>query len=508
MFRSRLSSTVIGALLASTLVIITSPVQAALPDGRVDTSFGTSGFTRTIIADNDIILDIALDSQDRIIAGGFAVIGGAQNFALARYTSNGVLDTSFGTAGLTTTAIGTSASINSIALDGQGRIIVGGVATIGGAGKFVVARYTSSGVLDTSFGTAGLATTTIGDAAMLFSIALDSQGRIIVGGLTVIGGAQNFALARYTSNGVLDTSFGTAGLTTTAIGTSASINSIAIDSQGRIVVGGFATIGGANKFVLARYTSSGVLDTSFGTAGLATTTIGADAIIFSIAFDSQGRIIGGGLTVIGAVQQFALARYTSNGVLDTSFGTSGFTTTLIGTNDAILSIALDSQERILAGGGATIGGPGTNFVLARYSSSGVLDTSFGTSGLITTTPDNVFGSTRSIVFDSQGRVIAGGFGGTYTRVINEFNLVRYLVSTNPDLVAIAAQAAANAEAARKAKEQKELIEILSLIPKIGGLTLSIGEVTKSLYSTKCVKGKTIKYVRYGSKCPKGYAKKK
>jgi 4-hydroxyphenylpyruvate dioxygenase-like putative hemolysin len=72
----------------------------------------------------------------------------------------------------------------------------------------------------------------------------------------------------------------------------------------------------------------------------------------------------------------------------------------------------------------------------------------------------------------------------------------------------AAQAAAQAEAARKAREQQELIEILALIPKIGELTLSLGETTKSLYSTKCVKGKTTKYVKYGVKCPKGFAKKK
>jgi hypothetical protein len=68
--------------------------------------------------------------------------------------------------------------------------------------------------------------------------------------------------------------------------------------------------------------------------------------------------------------------------------------------------------------------------------------------------------------------------------------------------------AAQAEAARKAREQQDLINILALIPKIGELTLSLGETTKALYSTKCVKGKTTKFVKKGSKCPKGYAKKK
>ena len=90
----------------------------------------------------------------------------------------------------------------------------------------------------------------------------------------------------------------------------------------------------------------------------------------------------------------------------------------------------------------------------------------------------------------------------------DFAVVRYLASNASEAAAEAARvAAANAEAARKAKEQRELTEILALIPKIGELTLSLGETTKSLYSTKCVKGKTIKYVKKGAKCPKGFLKK-
>jgi uncharacterized delta-60 repeat protein len=504
MFRPKLPNVIAVALLASTLVAIASPVHAAPSDGRIDTSFGTSGFTTTIIGTTDQLHSIALDSLGRIITGGFATIGAAGQFALARYTSNGVLDTSFGTLGLTTTTIGTGSNITSIVLDSQGRIIAGGSAQIAGATTFTLARYTSSGVLDTSFGTAGLTTTTIGTGSNISSIALDSQGRIVAGGLAeIVGGATIFALARYTSNGVLDTSFGTLGFTTTTIGTYAGINSIALDTQGRIITGGLADFTGLEKFILARYTSNGILDTSFGTAGLTTTTIGTNSNITSIALDSQGRIIAGGFAFIGGVQQFALARYTSSGVLDTSFGTAGLTTTTIGTGSAITSIALDSQGIIITGGGAVIAGA-TTFALARYTSSGVLDTSFGTLGLITTTPDNN-DLIRYITLDSQGRIIAGGISGMFQA--QKFALTRYLLTANPDPAAIAAQAAAQAEAARKAKEQKELMEILALIPKIGELTLSLGETTQSLYSTKCVKGKTTKYVNKGSKCPKGYVRK-
>ena len=103
------------------------------------------------------------------------------------------------------------------------------------------------------------------------------------------------------------------------------------------------------------------------------------------------------------------------------------------------------------------------------------------------------------------------------RTLSDYNIQRestIFLRQNPVIIAAAEAAeatrvaAAQAEAARKAKEQKELMEILALIPSIGELTLSLGETTQSLYSTKCVKGKTTKYVKYGAKCPKGYVKKK
>ena len=131
---------------------------------------------------------------------------------------------------------------------------------------------------------------------------------------------------------------------------------------------------------------------------------------------------------------------------------------------------------------------------------------------VMTSPDGITWTGRTpAVVDNQWASVAYGDGLWVAVSIGGDNRVMtsgVIVTTAAANAEAARVAAANAEAARKAKEQRELTEILALIPSIGELTLSLGEITKSLYSTKCVKGKKTKYVKKGSKCPKGYVKKK
>lgn len=136
-----------------------------------------------------------------------------------------------------------------------------------------------------------------------------------------------------------------------------------------------------------------------------------------------------------------------------------------------------------------------------------------TTGLISGTPT---AQATAVTYTITATNTAGSSTATYSLTVNadpaiaaaaEAARLAAVEAARLAAVEAARVAAANAEAARKAKEQKELTEILAIIPKIAELTLGLGETTKSLYSTKCVKGKTTKYVKYGAKCPKGYKKK-
>ena len=204
------------------------------------------------------------------------------------------------------------------------------------------------------------------------------------------------------------------------------------------------------------------------------------------------------------------------GDLDISFSGDGKVTTAIGAgNDVAYSVILQSDGKIVVAGYSVIGG-NNDFALARYNTDGSPDTSFDTDGKVTTAIGASDDQARSVVLQSDGKIVVAGQSSNGSNY--DFAVVRYLASNASEAAAEAARvaaanaeaarvAAANAEAARKAKEQRELTEILALIPKIGELTLSLGETTKSLYSTKCVKGKTTKYVKKGAKCPKGFLKK-
>jgi uncharacterized delta-60 repeat protein/uncharacterized repeat protein (TIGR01451 family) len=218
-----------------------------------------------------------------------------------------------------------------------------------------------------------------------YALALQPDGKIVVGGYSVNIATLNkdFALVRYNYDGTLDTTFGggTGKVTTDFNGTSDRIWGITLQSDGKIVaVGETVSLAfpGTNDIAIARYTTAGVLDTTFGGTGKVTTDHGGGAnnAAYAVAMSGTNIIVAGYETVSGN-NDFMIARYTTAGVLDPTFGTLGVTTQgFSGFNDVARAVAIDSSGNIVVGGYARSGGGDDDFAIARFTSGGVLDTTF------------------------------------------------------------------------------------------------------------------------------------
>lgn len=384
-------------------------------DGSLDDSFGTGGVVITSIgASHDLGMSISLQSDGKIVLGGVARMPNFEDFAIARYNSDGSLDTSFGIDGKVTTAITSSTDIlYSITIQPDGKILAGGQSRTGNS-EFALTRYNSDGSLDYSFGNSGIVTTAISFAPdTARSIALQGDGKILLAGYYVNSGEIDFAMVRYNTDGLLDVSFGTGGKVVSDIGTGDDYGySVAVQQDGKILLGGTSTFGNSYDFSLARYNIDGSYDTSFGFGGIVTTAVDAgDDWGRSILVQRDGRIVLGGAANNGSSGDFALVRYNVNGSLDSSFGLGGRVTTAIGTgNDQGLSVQLQADGKLVIGGFATIGSS-EDFVLVRYNADGSLDTRFN----LSSTLDGFVNYTENgspVVLDSSVQIFDAELSGT------------------------------------------------------------------------------------------------
>jgi uncharacterized delta-60 repeat protein len=411
------------------IIALLAPFADGAPGG-LDTSFGMGGKVTTSIGSlSDGGRSVALQSDGKIVVAGYSYNTGSNyDFALVRYTSSGVLDGSFGTGGKVTTPIGSGADEGySVALQSDGKIVVAGYSYNGSNNDFALVRYTSGGALDSSFGTGGKVTTPIGSSDDVgTSMALQPDGKIVVAGYVGTYPNADVALVRYTANGTLDSSFGTGGKVTTDIGSSDVGLSVALQSDGRIVVAGYSYKGSYPDIALVRYNADGTLDSSFGTGGKVTTPIGSsnsEDVGYSVALQSDGKIVVAGYADNGSSDDaIALVRYTASGALDTSFGTGGKVSTVIGRGGVGQSVVLQSDGRILVAGDSWNGND-SDVALVRYTASGALDSSFGTGGKVTTPIGSSNDNGKSVMLQSDGKiVVAGSFlNGSYADTV----LVRY-----------------------------------------------------------------------------------
>lgn len=392
-------------------------------DGNLDPSFGTGGLVVTPFGTSSGIIpnlrNVRVQPDGKIVAVGVATTGAANDFALARYNPDGSLDTTLNGTGLVSTNFNGFSSDQAFGsvIQPDGKIVAVGFTDalrVPFVSDFALARYNPDGSLDTTFGTGGLVVTQFtvpsSNTSQAFAVVLQPDGKIIAAGRSPMAGMPRFALTRYNTNGSLDTTFGTGGMVTTAFSGSPNdrINAVLLQPDGKIVAVGFAS--GAN-FALARYNINGSLDTTFGSGGTVVTNIamGNDQIT-SALLQPDGKIVAAGFANISG-NQFALARYNTNGSLDTTFGSGGTLTTIIpgGTASTANGVLLQADGKIVAVGFSTISSV-INFVLVRYMSNGSVDTTFGSSGFVTTPfPGSTDSTPFSTAMQADGKIIAAGY---------------------------------------------------------------------------------------------------
>lgn len=354
-------------------------------DGSLDNTFGSGGKVTTDFGGAlDFGTSIAIQNDGKIVVAGWSwtyPVPNVTDFALVRYNSNGSLDTTFGTNGKVITDFGGPSDVGtSVTIQSDGRIVVAGGSKQGTYSDFALARYNSDGSLDGTFGTGGKVLTDFGSPSESgYSVIMQNDGKIVVAGKDYDGfnydPGHDFVLARYKNNGTLDSTFGSGGKVTTDLGSNDDYGfSAAIQSDGKIVVAGHSYLAYNGDFALVRYNSDGTLDSTFNTDGKVFTDFGGSGECgYSVAIQTDGKIVVAG--VKGNVypnDDFALARYNSDGTLDNTFGSGGKVTTDFGGNtiDKSYSVAIQGDGKIVVVG---YSGNSSNhdFAVARYNSGTV-----------------------------------------------------------------------------------------------------------------------------------------
>ena len=372
--------------------------RTLLAAGELDPTFGIGG--KVILTLGDAVINftsIAVQTDGMIVAAGSYLDAQANTsgILIARYKKDGTLDKTFDGDGIVQANFPNFDSPihypASLALQSDGKIIVAGTTLRSSSstnGDFALARYHVDGSLDESFDGDGKLTTDFGAHETAFGVAIQSDGKIVVVGDTSTITRADFALARYNSDGTLDASFDDDGKQTTNFGDSSVpdfggsddfARSVAVLSDGGIVVAGYTfNSRSTNGFSLARYTSDGQLNTSLGRDGKVTTAFHSFADqATDVAIQSDGKIVvvGSSFHVQTLTYELAMARYNADGTLDSSFGSDGRETTLFPVFALAKSIAVQSDGKINVAGDF-----GSSFGIVRYNANGTLDASFGTGG--------------------------------------------------------------------------------------------------------------------------------
>jgi uncharacterized delta-60 repeat protein len=336
------SKTALFVLIIGLFLAATGFGQAA---GELDPAFFPGKTTTAFGSSYEYGFAAAVQTDGKLIAAGYTDLGGQSDFALARYNPDGSLDVTFDGDGKVITSFSGYATINSLAIQADGRIIAAGEAKNGSNFDFALARYNSNGSPDNTFDGDGFAFTSFGTnqtTEQTESLAIQADGKIVVGGYVYQQSTYDIALVRFNASGTLDNSFDGDGKMTTeyVTGKNDFLYALVIQTDGKIVVGGESGDGFQTtaKAAFARFNSDGSPDANFDFSALSASpenkeqavsnligdgrvvipVSGGGDRILDLAIQPNGKIVAAGFGKNGANDDFALIRLNGTALVPTA----------------------------------------------------------------------------------------------------------------------------------------------------------------------------------------------
>lgn len=370
-----------------------------------DRSFSSDGkLIQSISTGFDAATSVVLQPDGKIIAAIELYDDG--NIGLMRLNRDGSPDASFGISGIVMTDMGITEQATAIALQPDGKIVVGGVSSDSKNPDMLILRYHNDGSLDAGFGSGGAVIIDMGLEESVRALALAPDGKIVISGETSSFIETKMLLVRLNTNGSLDKSFDVDGRQThdNAMGLA-----VAVQSDKKILVSG-------NDYYTIRYKENGSIDSSFGKDGITSGMLPLNGICKDILVQPDGAILLGGMAYNGSYEDFGLTRLNPDGSLDAGFGSGGYIMTNFGygpehNKASVSSLLYQPDGKILAAGSSFASAGSVSaawFALVRYDHNGSLDAGFNGTGYVLEQMGNDLDYCNDAVLQPDGRIVLVG----------------------------------------------------------------------------------------------------